>query len=395
MAGYRLTVLGRGNVRAPSAIDFREDVAVIGRSELADLPLTTPSISRRHAAIWVENGSPYIRDLGSRLGTFVNDERVTDPRPLNDGDRVRLGTDVYFMVVSRGGILEAEEDMFDEPTAAPDDHVTSSLVELALADSTGTRVEQYYDAISELASRLDLVKEAKDIYRLALEAIERCVDAERYLAFDGRDPASLELCARVPAFDDQGDEVWPSAELLTQALVGGKAVNSFDTPAESRGQGGSGDVVGKVRSALCVGVSLGGRALGAIYVDNSPSEGLFDGQSAEFVRTVAHVAAGRLFQLRTLNELAEMRYGKDGPDLSDALTSLAKEIHRHAGRLESLAESIERQDLSESISGVILDRARRLREEVDRCLEWSQNDDTSGGSGPSGPSGPSELSGAS
>ncbi len=63
---------------------------LLGRRAESDLVLPHAEVSRDHAEI-VEAGSGYaIRDRGSRYGTFVNEEPVTE-RALADGDRIRLG----------------------------------------------------------------------------------------------------------------------------------------------------------------------------------------------------------------------------------------------------------------------------------------------------------------
>jgi hypothetical protein len=63
----------------------------IGRHRSSDIQVDDPEVSRQHASItW--SGSYYIiEDLGSANGTFVNGERISGPRPLKDGDLLRLG----------------------------------------------------------------------------------------------------------------------------------------------------------------------------------------------------------------------------------------------------------------------------------------------------------------
>jgi pSer/pThr/pTyr-binding forkhead associated (FHA) protein len=64
---------------------------VLGRDAACDFPLPSEVVSRRHAEIeWNSKGGFAIRDLGSRNGTRVNDDRV-DWRLLKDGDRLTLG----------------------------------------------------------------------------------------------------------------------------------------------------------------------------------------------------------------------------------------------------------------------------------------------------------------
>jgi hypothetical protein len=68
-----------------------EDNSSIGRADPSDIVLPDASISTKHARIVRGDDGFHIEDLGSRNGTFVNGEKVTDKRPLADGDIVRIG----------------------------------------------------------------------------------------------------------------------------------------------------------------------------------------------------------------------------------------------------------------------------------------------------------------
>src|SRR5436190_12696510 len=62
------------------------DRAVIGRSADCEVPLDVPAVSRRHAAIVRERGRYFVEDLQSRNGTLLNDKRITERSPLDEGD---------------------------------------------------------------------------------------------------------------------------------------------------------------------------------------------------------------------------------------------------------------------------------------------------------------------
>ena len=56
-----------------------------------------PAVSSTHAQITLHEGALYLRDLGSRNGTWVNAQQVTTPHLLRDGDVVHVGeTDLTF-----------------------------------------------------------------------------------------------------------------------------------------------------------------------------------------------------------------------------------------------------------------------------------------------------------
>jgi hypothetical protein len=78
-------------VLADHAVPVGEQPLSVGRAANNTLVLTDDTVSWHHAQIWVEGDVPWLRDLGSRNGTFVNDERVVGALRVADGDVVRIG----------------------------------------------------------------------------------------------------------------------------------------------------------------------------------------------------------------------------------------------------------------------------------------------------------------
>ena len=50
-----------------------------------------PTVSTRHAEVALRGGLFVVTDLGSTNGTFVNNQRITQPTRLADGDLLRFG----------------------------------------------------------------------------------------------------------------------------------------------------------------------------------------------------------------------------------------------------------------------------------------------------------------
>jgi len=63
----------------------------IGRERDNDIVIVDPKISRYHAQISMEAGQWTLTDLGSSNRTYLNGEAVTEPTPLQPGDRISLG----------------------------------------------------------------------------------------------------------------------------------------------------------------------------------------------------------------------------------------------------------------------------------------------------------------
>jgi pSer/pThr/pTyr-binding forkhead associated (FHA) protein len=67
---------------------------VIGRASTADLTLDDERASREHARISPEGGGAVVEDLGSRNGTYLNQNEVHGPARLRPGDEVVIGVTV-------------------------------------------------------------------------------------------------------------------------------------------------------------------------------------------------------------------------------------------------------------------------------------------------------------
>lgn len=70
--------------------ELSERPITIGRSPEADVVILDEKASRIHCGIRLWDGEFYVKDLKSRNGTFVNDQRV-DVAKLKSGDRIRVG----------------------------------------------------------------------------------------------------------------------------------------------------------------------------------------------------------------------------------------------------------------------------------------------------------------
>jgi DNA-binding winged helix-turn-helix (wHTH) protein len=87
---------------------------VIGRAPDNPLDVQHPTISRRHACIAIGE-SITLEDLGSKNGTWLDDERVTAPRVLDDGAVVSFGSVTFTFRVARPHTSTASADPSHPP----------------------------------------------------------------------------------------------------------------------------------------------------------------------------------------------------------------------------------------------------------------------------------------
>jgi pSer/pThr/pTyr-binding forkhead associated (FHA) protein len=85
----KLVVLAGAKVG--TEIPLKKDEFFIGRAKECTLRAGSEAISRRHCAITRGAEGWSVRDLKSRNGTYVNDERIEQATPLVPGDELRVG----------------------------------------------------------------------------------------------------------------------------------------------------------------------------------------------------------------------------------------------------------------------------------------------------------------
>jgi serine/threonine-protein kinase len=75
-------------------VDLGDKAVAVGRLASCELPIDEPQASRRHFEVHKRDGVAWVKDLGSKNGTFLNEARVEGEAKLKDGDRLRVGVTV-------------------------------------------------------------------------------------------------------------------------------------------------------------------------------------------------------------------------------------------------------------------------------------------------------------
>lgn len=91
--------------RAGTRHRLASDFATLGRHPSSEVRFDAErdlDVSARHAAVFRQGPAYVVRDLGSTNGTWVNGTRIRSDRPLEPGDRIRLGArgpEIEFAIV--------------------------------------------------------------------------------------------------------------------------------------------------------------------------------------------------------------------------------------------------------------------------------------------------------
>lgn len=104
------------------AVPLADKPVGVGRGPSNEVALDDDTVSWHHAQLWVEGGAPWVRDLASRNGTFVNDERITGAVRVAVGDRVRIGATLELAVrgTSSAAVFRSRHVEDLGPAGSPD-----------------------------------------------------------------------------------------------------------------------------------------------------------------------------------------------------------------------------------------------------------------------------------
>ena len=157
----------------PRFVPIEKPVFTIGRRSGNDLHLVGSDVSRDHAEIAQAEGRFLVRDRGSRYGTFVNGNQVTE-HPLAHGDRIQLG---------RAGGAELVFLLDDAP---PERHSTSST------SGVGGDLRQVA-ALLEGLRALGSGRVLDEVLALVMDSAIELTGAERGFIMLANDAGELEM----------------------------------------------------------------------------------------------------------------------------------------------------------------------------------------------------------
>jgi serine phosphatase RsbU (regulator of sigma subunit) len=290
---------------------LQEGQNTVGRHPDCALTIGQASVSGRHAIIYCENDEFSIEDVGSRNGTYVNQQRVETRVPLKHNDAIQFGD-----ALAR----------FDDPdsslkaTAAPTSSATVPDVQATLAlGSAGVSIEEEGDATitGQVATEgrfgvLDVNPEAK--LKAVLEitnALAGLVDLSSLLPrildslfnifkFADRgcillkDEARGEMVPQAMKHRREGDDssVRLSRTVVEKVLKEKQGVLSADASTDEDLSSAQSIADLNIRSIMCVPLlGLDGEPIGVLSIDSQNPLGQFTQDDLGILMTVAGQAA--------------------------------------------------------------------------------------------------------
>jgi transcriptional regulator with GAF, ATPase, and Fis domain len=284
----------------------------LGRDASNGLPISDPSVSRRHCLIHPEGNGFKVRDLESRNGTLVNGEAVTD-RWLHPLDEITVGDSVFRFLVdddeqTTGAtrVVEFEDEKLTHSMAEirPED-VLYLQPEKILSELPATsRLARNLNALLKISRVVHSIRDLDELQEQVLELIFAVVPAERgAILLDGTN--RREFNSTFARHRDSGNKrpVKVSRTIAQRVLEQGLAILGSDVPGSSQLGGVQSLIELQVRSLLCVPLNVFQRTVGCIYLDTINVADRFNEDHLQLVTAIAGTSAVALENARRLQWL--------------------------------------------------------------------------------------------
>jgi pSer/pThr/pTyr-binding forkhead associated (FHA) protein len=138
-------------------VPIQKDAVTLGRDSSCDIRIPVAAVSRTHCRVEVTGDGVFVEDLGSRNGTYRNEDKVEERQPLEPGDRLAVGP-VVFTVQINGDPEPVEPPLLESPmiaSAAPKKDEAKEDVPEAIPGGAGNDTEDSAAGISDLLADMD------------------------------------------------------------------------------------------------------------------------------------------------------------------------------------------------------------------------------------------------
>ncbi len=278
-------------------IPIDKPVLTIGRRTESDVRMVGTDVSREHAEIVQLDGHMLIKDHGSRYGTFVNGEAITEHQ-LKHGDRVQLGRTGGAEITFLTDDLPSSGDTSSVGTAVGDIRQMAALLEGLRALGSGRVLDEVLALVLDTA--IGVTGAERGFIMLAGEdrALEmKLARARGRVTLPGN---RFDMSRKIP------EEVFATSELKVVAdLLDG------DLAQDHRGTVALG-----IRHVLCTPLRLvryldrpdmapEARAIGVLYLDSREKGSFLSGSTRGALETLATEAAVAIENARLYRETME------------------------------------------------------------------------------------------
>jgi len=272
-----------------------EGLYVIGRADEADIRLSEPSVSRRHAEIRLAAGEATLRDLGSHNGTKLNAARVEGAMPLRAGDVIGIAN-VTFTI--GGGMATTASRFAASPTLIPGAEISWDEIQRERHDRRD-RQSQLFTVLAEAGDLLTIPRAPEEMFEPILDLVETALDPERsfvLLLEDASDEPQIKA-SRLKGSHTE-DQLALSTTMVDRVLQQKTSFLVSDAMNDPSLAAAQSMVAQSIRSAMAAPLFDNEKVIGLLYADDSDPGTRFSRDQLQAFTLLANVIAVALSHAR-------------------------------------------------------------------------------------------------
>jgi len=276
-------------------VALQGDQITLGRSSTTELCFPEDAgLSRQHMVFEREGDEWNVRDLGSKNGTLLNNNRLNGAVRLRSGDRIAAGHLV--MLYDAQGRAGPAADVTFVQVASEGDHSTSSTVITDLKGVLGGKTLEtgaiQMSALIRAGNELNQDKSLPELFQMILDLSIEAVGAERGVLMTQE--ADGELVVR----SAKGSAFRISTAVRDRVLKTQESLLVRDTLLDDAFKQRQSIVGQRVRTFMAAPLQTKDRIIGLIYVDSPSLTRVFTKDDLNLLTVMANIAAVRIEHAR-------------------------------------------------------------------------------------------------
>ena len=298
---------------------LKRERTLIGRSEDNDLALPDPFSSGHHALVTPSDGGFFVRDNGSKNGTFLNGKKVQGEIELKRGDEILVGSTRIIYDKELSSNVEVTE------VVHPSRNINTMI---PLKDIL--KKQDIDTTIQSLATPADFIKIKSDYKSMAVlnevskalvlhqplqELLERIMDLiSEYLPMDrgvlmlkeGNPP---QMIAKVPRINNKNllrQKILVSQSVINLVLDNHSSVLTADAQTDDRLRMKDSVIKSNIHSAMCVPLWNNREIIGVIYADRISLLDQFGEDDLRMMTLLSNLAAVKIENARAIEQAIEV-----------------------------------------------------------------------------------------
>jgi len=279
----------------------------VGRDQACNFYIPNKTVSRNHALleIDIDGEEIYLRDLGSRNGTFINDSKISGRVSVRPGDKIMFGHTEFKISIAE----EAAPLSPSFPRTVLSDEEPRKSVYLPINEALKPLPKKVSDLPDLIPTMFDMAKmlvldEPQEVMlERSLAMIAKIIPAEKLVVlFVSEDQNEVYTAATLlPEGQDPG-ELTLSRTIVNEIITNKNSILITDPKDDPRFADQQSIIMSELKSAMAVPLFDEGKVLGILYADTTKPLHVYNDDYLRVLATFGNIIASKLLNYTLIDE---------------------------------------------------------------------------------------------